>query len=91
MTYSLLTSHYSPFTIYLSDIDMDFTDAITENTLRAIRFERPEHIPVIFWINPACWHHYPKHALFELMAEHRLLFPPSGVLRKESLGLRTDF
>jgi hypothetical protein len=70
---------------------MDFTDAITENTLRAIRFERPEHIPVIFWINPACWHHYPKHALFELMAEHRLLFPPSGVLRKESLGLRTDF
>ena len=85
---------------------MDFTDAITENTLRAIRFERPEHIPVIFWINPACWHHYPQDALFELMAEHRLLFPPSvrlgtpsgGVLRKsawgrltaESQGLRTD-
>lgn len=54
---------------------MDFTDAITENTLRAIRFERPEHIPVIFWINPACWHHYQKDALFELMAEHSLLFP----------------
>ena len=69
---------------------MDFTDAITENTLRAIRFERPEHIPVIFWINPACWHHYPQDALFELMAEHRLLFPPSSVLRKESQGLRTD-
>jgi uroporphyrinogen decarboxylase len=54
---------------------MDFTDIITENTLRAIRFERPEHIPVIFWINPACWHHYPRDVLFELMAEHRLLFP----------------
>jgi len=54
---------------------MDFTDAITENTLRAIRFERPEHIPMIFWINPACWHHYPHDSLFELMAEHRLLFP----------------
>jgi hypothetical protein len=54
---------------------MDFTDAITENTLRAIRFERPEHIPIIFWINPACWHHYPHDSLFELMAEHRLLFP----------------
>jgi uroporphyrinogen decarboxylase len=54
---------------------MDFTDAITENTLRAVRFERPEYIPVIFWINPACWHHYPKEALFELMDEHRLLFP----------------
>jgi uroporphyrinogen decarboxylase len=54
---------------------MDFTDAITENTLRAIRFERPEYIPMIFWINPACWHHYPHDSLFELMAEHRLLFP----------------
>jgi uroporphyrinogen decarboxylase len=54
---------------------MDFTDAITENTLRAIRFERPEHIPMTFWINPACWHHYPQDALFELMAEHPLLFP----------------
>jgi hypothetical protein len=54
---------------------MDFTDDITENTLRAIRFERPELIPMIFWINPACWHHYPNEALFELMAEHSLLFP----------------
>jgi len=54
---------------------MDFTDDITENTLRAIRFERPEHIPMIFWINPACWHHYPHEVLFELMAEHSLLFP----------------
>jgi uroporphyrinogen decarboxylase len=54
---------------------MDFTDTITENTLRAIRFERPEHIPMIFWINPACWHHYPHQVLFELMAEHPLLFP----------------
>jgi len=54
---------------------MDFTDAITENTLRAIRFERPEFIPMIFWINPACWHHYPREALFELMSEHPLLFP----------------
>jgi uroporphyrinogen decarboxylase len=53
---------------------MDFTDAITENTLRAIRFERPEHIPMIFWINPACWHHYPYKFLFELMADHPLLF-----------------
>jgi hypothetical protein len=50
---------------------MDFTDAITENTLRAIRFERPDHIPVVFWINPACWHHYRD--LRELVP-HRL-FP----------------
>ena len=54
---------------------MDFTDTITENTLRAIRFERPEHIPMAFWINPACWHHYQHEDLFELMAGHPLLFP----------------
>lgn len=54
---------------------MDFTDAVTDNTLRAIRFDRPEHIPMIFWINPACWHHYPHEVLFELMSEHPLLFP----------------
>ncbi|UCD50426.1 MAG: hypothetical protein JSW27_23240 [Phycisphaerales bacterium] len=50
-------------------------ETIAENTLRAIRFERPEHIPVVFWINPACWHHYQPDALFDLMAEHHLLFP----------------
>ena len=54
---------------------MDFTDSITENALRAIRFDRPEHIPVVFWINPACWHHYPQDVLQELMASHPLLFP----------------
>ena len=50
-------------------------DIITQNTLRAIRFERPDHIPVVFWINPACRHHYPRDVLLELMAEHRILFP----------------
>mgnify|MGYP001140575242 CR=1 FL=1 len=50
-------------------------DAVTGNTLRAIRFERPEHIPVVFWINPACWHHYRPEALLELMAGHPILFP----------------
>ena len=50
-------------------------DMVSENTLRAIRFERPEYIPIVFWINPACWHHYPRQVLFNLMAEHRILFP----------------
>jgi hypothetical protein len=54
---------------------MDFTDAITENTLRAIRFERPQYVPIVFWINPACWHHYPPDALLELVSRHLLLFP----------------
>jgi len=46
-----------------------------ENTLRAVRFETPEHIPVRYSINASCWHHYPQEALKELMATHRLLFP----------------
>ncbi len=54
---------------------MDFTEAITDNTIRAIRFQKPDYIPMTFWINPACWHHYPPEALFELMSEHPLLFP----------------
>ncbi len=56
-------------------------DAVTENTLRAIRFERPNHIPMIFWVNPACWHHYPVDSLFSLMDAHPLLFP--GFDRKD--------
>jgi hypothetical protein len=58
-----------------------------ENTLRAIRFEGPEHIPVSFHINPACWHHYDQGVLQDLMEEHRLLFP--GFVRQESV--RPDY
>ncbi len=50
-------------------------DTVSHNTLKAIRFERPEYIPVIFWINPACWHHYESGVLLTLMKEHRILFP----------------
>lgn len=46
-----------------------------ENVLRAIRFERPEWIPMQFAINPACWNHYPQESLLELMDTHPLLFP----------------
>lgn len=46
-----------------------------ENTLRAARFERPEHIPVSFGISAPCWNRYPQDALKALMAEHPLLFP----------------
>ena len=54
-------------------------DTIDRNTLRAIRFERPDYIPIVFWINPACWHHYHKDVLLELVAEHRILFPDFDV------------
>ena len=46
-----------------------------ENTLRAIRFEQPDFIPMTFHINSACWHHYNQNALQDLMEEHLLLFP----------------
>jgi uroporphyrinogen-III decarboxylase len=46
-----------------------------ENVLRAIRFERPDHIPVYFHVNSACWHHYDQNALQDLMEAHRMLFP----------------
>jgi len=46
-----------------------------DNILRAIRFERPDYIPMGFHINPACWHHYDQNALQDLMEEHPFLFP----------------
>ncbi len=46
-----------------------------ENVLRAVRFEQPEYIPMVFHINAACWHHYDQHALQDLMEQHRFLFP----------------
>jgi len=46
-----------------------------ENILRAVRFERPESIPIIFHINPACWYHYGPEQLLDLMEAHPLLFP----------------
>jgi len=50
-------------------------DIVSRNTLRAIRFEQPDHIAVVFWVNPACWHHYRAESLLDLMAEHHILFP----------------
>ncbi len=54
-----------------------------ENILRTIRFEQPDHIPVVFAINGACWHHYDQNALQDLMEDHPLLFP--GYVRQEEV------
>lgn len=58
-----------------------------ENILRAIRFERPERIPMTFHVNDACWHHYGQEALKDLMEGHPLLFPdyrrPAGAVTPE--------
>lgn len=46
-----------------------------ENYLRAVRFERPDYIPMAFAVNPACYAAYPQEAIFELLESHPLLFP----------------
>ena len=48
---------------------------MADNFTKAARFERPDYIPMTFVINSSCWHHYPKEALWELMEEHKFLFP----------------
>jgi len=60
-----------------------------ENYLRAVRFERPDWVPMIFHINPACWRHYDPAALEDLVAAHPRLFPPfqmAQVQREDALG-----
>ncbi len=52
------------------------TDTQKRNTiLKAIRFEKPEYIPMSFIINDSCWYSYPQEALFDLMESHKFLFP----------------
>lgn len=46
-----------------------------ENFFRAVRFEKPEHIPMSFWINASCFSHYPPAALDDLCESHPYLFP----------------
>lgn len=46
-----------------------------ENILKAIRFDRPDYIPMSYHINASCWHQYPREALWDLMEEHSFLFP----------------
>jgi len=46
-----------------------------ENLLRTVRFERPERIPMMVWINGACRNHYPTSVIDELQESHPYLFP----------------
>ncbi|MBQ8263921.1 MAG: hypothetical protein IJY96_03985 [Oscillospiraceae bacterium] len=54
---------------------VSMSSASRENILRAIRFERPDYIPMTFHINEACWAHYSHEELFRLMEDHPFLFP----------------
>lgn len=53
-----------------------------ENYLRAVRFDRPDRIPMVYHVNDACWNHYPRAFLRELIASHPRLFggadPPAA-------------
>ena len=40
-----------------------------ENYLCAVRFERPDYIPIVFCINDACWQAYPQ----EFLGQHRTI------------------
>ena len=46
-----------------------------ETVLKAIRFDKPDFIPMQFVINPSCWGAYPQEALIELIESHPFLFP----------------
>jgi hypothetical protein len=53
------------------------------NFLKAIYFEHPDYIPMVFHINDACYNAYPQNALLDLMEEHKFLFP--GFVRPASV------
>ena len=59
-----------------------------ENYLRAVRFERPDYIPMTFGMNDACYQAYPQEALFELIEQHPLLFPD---FQKPALPFTPEF
>ncbi len=54
----------------------------SKNYLKAVRFERPDYIPMTFVINGSCWNYYPQNELFELLESHPFLFP--GYKRPEN-------
>lgn len=67
-----------------------------ENIIRAVRFDRPDYIPMTFHINDACWQNYPQDVLFDLMESHKNLFPdfkrPQGKYTPDfGLVARKDF
>ena len=53
--------------------EVNLSTETRDNVLRAVRFEGPTAIPMVFHINEASWYHYPEDALKELMAAHPIL------------------
>lgn len=52
-----------------------------ENYMRAVRFERPDYIPMVFAINDASWQSYSQEFLCEQMERHPGLFAKSDIPR----------
>lgn len=69
-----------------------------ELRLKAVRFDRPERIPINYVISAPCWDAYPHEALKDLMASHPILFPdfpkgstpPAQLPPWQQLGFYTD-
>lgn len=59
-----------------------------ENYLRAVSFQRPDHIPMEFVVNDSCYAAYPQAELLDLMEDHPLLFPH---FRRPALPYRPDY
>jgi len=53
-----------------------------ETLLKAVNYDYPARVPVIFHINLACWDYYERHQLSQLIEKHPTLFsegvPPYG-------------
>jgi len=46
-----------------------------DTLIKAVCFDYPSAVPVIYHINPSCWDCYPREELSSLVESHPLLFP----------------
>ncbi|MBO5274562.1 MAG: hypothetical protein J6I45_08125 [Clostridia bacterium] len=60
-----------------------------ENMLRAIRFEHPDHIPILFAVNESVYYHYEPAVIEELMESHPIIGGRERI-RYDLLGAKTS-
>ncbi len=61
-----------------------------ETLLRAVNYDYPARIPTIFHINLACWDHYARHELAQIVESHPTLFP-EGVPPYAQEGVKVPY
>ncbi|HBG26471.1 MAG: hypothetical protein A2Y10_06165 [Planctomycetes bacterium GWF2_41_51] len=59
----------------MSILEQEHKIRMRNNILKAIHFDCPDYIPMMFIINEASWYYYPEDFLYRMMDEHRFLFP----------------